>query len=943
MSFNAYRATAFNHAHENHAFNQLHDLLQSHWAEQDEPLHLLGNFYIDGGEVDALIIKRNAIIVIDFKDYAGNLKFSENGRWLMDGKEVRGGNKTNPYHQIRDNKYQLLNYLKRYVSFQSSPNLGHIAGVCLFHQGVEFDAGTLPHNISRWFHIADISRAVRITDAIVSPEISLSNTDINAILTQLNVPLYYPDGRPEEVKFTPIDDEAKFLRGVVNESLNSEQQKALVAIKDWLLHSEQKVFSLGGAFCTGKIKLLKAATEHIVQQGKSPVYLAPNARIANLYKGHDFSDVKSVYSWLYAGMPSYMKNGKASYPVMLDAIDAENEVLVFLDSHLLGDDFFETDTTIYGSGFILQDLLNTLLGKLPECAGEQSLIELKVLPKILLAGDPYQLTRGARDRTLLSCQVFEKKKIQYSYVELNSQDRGNEAPVERLDFQKPLIEQLQARKFTQLPVCEQGTIKTIIKGEQTDSIAHSLLKWPRESVYLCAKNETAHGVNCSIRRKYLAASDDDLLVVGDIVDLHNRTPKLNAGSFGTGEIESINAGVFGRVVEVGSNVVTKSLTLKGRDRPLSLRFATATVEFAGSVSGIRYLPDFLAAPKPELTQDQIIALQVWAREAVEEQLGDERAALERLEFDNLAQYEAKAPLFTKKYNSLLMNSPYTNVARLRFGYSSTVHRAQSHEPLQKVVLNGSSAHDTENPATDSYFRWLYTASICTSDTLLILDYPELTPLSKTQWSSSSARLVPIAVKPTLYYSQDRVSTDDELAVPLPEGFSNPEPRLLALLLTIYDLIGESTWHIEGITQHNYRERYRFSCDDGALELDLDYNGKYEVSVGVVTVVSGAPELGNRIKQQLYTPPIFTDPNVETAVALFDSHIACKDWSIIASDEKNHKVFLIIEHQLGRVKVELNVPYIDSSISKNGVISSVKVQQADNADVIAQFEKDFMYG
>jgi len=139
MTFKAYRAAPFSYAHENRIFNQLHDILFAHWAEQDEPLHLLGNFYIDGAEIDALVIKRNAIIVIDFKDYGGRLKFSENNKWTIDGNTVRGGNKTNPYQQIRDNKFQLLNYLDSRVQFQSSPNLGHIAGLCLFHQAIDFN------------------------------------------------------------------------------------------------------------------------------------------------------------------------------------------------------------------------------------------------------------------------------------------------------------------------------------------------------------------------------------------------------------------------------------------------------------------------------------------------------------------------------------------------------------------------------------------------------------------------------------------------------------------------------------------------------------------------------------------------------------------------------------------------------------------------------------
>ena len=158
-----------------------------------------------------------------------------------------------------------------------------------------------------------------------------------------------------------------------------------------------------------------------------------------------------------------------------------------------------------------------------------------------------------------------------------------------------------------------------------------------------------------------------------------------------------------------------------------------------------------------------------------------------------------------------------------------MHRAQAYDPISRVILDGRSAHDTDNPATDSYFRWLYTATTCTSDALQILDYPDLTPLSKAQWVFGGVRLVPITYKPTLYYRQDRNPTDDELATPLPGGFSNPDPRLLSVLLTIYELIDDTDWRVDTITQHNYKERYTFSSDRGQV-IRFDYNGKYEVSV-----------------------------------------------------------------------------------------------------------------
>jgi hypothetical protein len=930
MTFKAYRSGQFEHAHENIAFNHLHDLLERQWRDQDEPLYLFGNFFAGGTEFDALILKRNAVIVIDLKDYGGNLVFSENGRWKIDGTVVRGGTQTNPYQQIRTNKFRLLDYFKEYLDFQSAPNLGHIAGLCLFHQAIDFDASSLPQNISRWFHITDMRSVIRSTDAIVSSGISFSNRDLEAIISKLDVPVFHPDGRPVETLQPIYDDEESAMPSM----LNGEQTRSYVAIHDWLADTNKKVFSLAGAFYTGKTKILKAVVDEIVSSGKTPLFLAPNSRIANRYKSSGFSDVSSIYSWLYAGSPNEIRNDKAIYPIAREPIDADREVVVILDAHLLGNDLFETETSVYGSGHILSDFVGSLKGV--DLSSESK--SANALPKILLIGDPYQLTRGSRDKSLLGCQIFEQEGIECARAEVNSQDRDDQAPIERLNFQNVLVGQIKAQKFTELPLCQQGSIKTIAKGEHTDDIAASLLKWPRRAVYLCPTNDRAQIVNMRIRRKYLGAPSMDFLVPGDIVDIHNRTLDLQVNQFDERASEWISSGEFARVVSADVDVQTKSISLKGRESATTVRFANAKIECCGRTSEIFYLPDYLAAPKPELTQDQTIALQIWAREEAEEKLAKQKEKLDPAAIQSAEHDLAKAQ-YQKQRNDLILASRYTNAARLRYAYAVTVHRAQAYEPLSLVVLDGQAAHDTDNPATDSYFRWLYTATICTSDALHILGYPELTPLSKAEWSFEAVRHVPITFKPTLYFKKDREPTDAELSTPLPSGFSNPKPELLALLLTVYELVNDTDWYLETITQHNYKERYTFSSDRGEVSIDLNYNGKYEVSVGKATVERGPEVLAKEIKGLLNTVPFYSDQNIEMAVSIFKDYLARKQWSIISIDEKPYKVYLIADHEVGKVKLELNVP----SDSKKGLVSSVKLHQADSKEAADQFKKDFLDG
>ena len=735
------------------------------------------------------------------------------------------------------------------------------------------------------------------------------------------------------------------MSSLLNDTLNSEQTKALVAIKDWLADTNNKAFSLAGAFYTGKSKVLKFAVHEFVRNGKTLLYLAPNASIADRYKDRGFSDVSSIYSWLYAGS-HIIRNGKKVYPVDHKPIDPDKVVIVVFDSHLLGNEFcaFVMDTTVYGSGYILSDFLNSLTRSDSNAPDAQASLELTALPKIFLLGDPYQLTRGARDKSLLGCQIFEQRKVSFIRTELKSQDRDGLAPIEMLDFQLPLTRQIEDMKFVQLPLCQQGSIKTIAKDEHTDSIANSLIKWPRRTAYLCSTNARAQTVNDGIRKKYLGAHSFGLLTEGDIVDIRNRTPNLQVNEYEQTEVEWVSPGQFARVASSDARIETKSITLKGRKNLTSVDLARASIEYSGGNAEILYLTDFQSSSEPELTQDQTIALLIWAREEATKTLAPEKKILDKiLESTNKEddRYKEEHQKYQIRLSNLIIESRYTNAARLRYAYALTVHRAQTYDPFPKVVLDGSCAHDTDNPATDSYFRWLYTATTCTSDSLQILDYPELTPLSKAQWSFETVRLVPIIFKPRLYYQQDRLPTDAELAVPLPSGFSNLEPRLLSLLLTVYELINDTDWRVESITQHNYRESYFFTSDRGEVTVDLDYSGEYEVSVGKVQVDSGHQDLLSEIKNLLFTDPIFRDENIATVVSIFRDHLARKNWAVVSLDEKNYKVFLIAEHNIGKIKIELNVPF--AGASKKGMISSVKVQQADSKVVADQFEADFVNG
>lgn len=180
MPIKVYRNRKFGTTHENKIFDDLIEKLSLEWEESEELIIILGNFYCAGTEIDALVVKNDSISIVDFKDYGGEIIFSENSDWKADGVNIKGGNKTNPYLQVHYNKFELLNYLKEKNIFNkgNNVNLGHISGIILFHQQISFDKNTIPRKISSWFHVTDFSNISILLRQITSKNINLSNDEI---------------------------------------------------------------------------------------------------------------------------------------------------------------------------------------------------------------------------------------------------------------------------------------------------------------------------------------------------------------------------------------------------------------------------------------------------------------------------------------------------------------------------------------------------------------------------------------------------------------------------------------------------------------------------------------------------------------------------------------------------------------------------------------------
>ncbi len=196
MPIKAYRSGPFRYTHENRAFDKLYRELESVWGQSDELVVLLGNFYCGGRELDAAVLRCNSITLIDFKNYGGRIKYSENGPWCADDVQVGGGSKANPFLQLRAYKHAFIDFVK---GLNISPvgkyhDFTHVGAMVIFAEPIVFVENQIQGSARPWFHVTDSDRAIGRLSQVYSSQINLSQDEIRGIVAALEIPEYVPVG-----------------------------------------------------------------------------------------------------------------------------------------------------------------------------------------------------------------------------------------------------------------------------------------------------------------------------------------------------------------------------------------------------------------------------------------------------------------------------------------------------------------------------------------------------------------------------------------------------------------------------------------------------------------------------------------------------------------------------------------------------------------------------
>lgn len=242
----AFRVGNFDNTAEREQFRFLCEQLKAHNENSNEFCVLAGNYNI-GCELDALFIKKDAIIAIEFKNYGGKVIANENGEWTCDGKVIKGGSRKTVLQQARINHSTLKKELK--ALGVSKENIKDVPTLIIFNQPVEI-ANNLSVTNRSWLHITDNEHFIEKLDDITCPNTDFDPLGIVNLAEILNLNSFYLPEFSNATYEKPIEpiDKIELFEEIKNYETHAEEKKQdekangkEVELKSFIIENEDSI------------------------------------------------------------------------------------------------------------------------------------------------------------------------------------------------------------------------------------------------------------------------------------------------------------------------------------------------------------------------------------------------------------------------------------------------------------------------------------------------------------------------------------------------------------------------------------------------------------------------------------------------------------------------------------------------------------------------------
>ncbi|HET7089044.1 MAG TPA: nuclease-related domain-containing protein, partial [Anaerolineae bacterium] len=181
----------FDTQHEQVALARFMYDMEQRLGRKREIYFVLANCLVGGNQIDLVILKQNAIIVVELKECHEPFRATENGKWLTPSGRVVGTGSENPLEQVGRYRRRWINFLRHRGSRFLSPaslrdlTVEHVTSfVCIspkLHPSVNQDIPPLP-----WFRLTGLDQIVGLLEQH-SSDFKFTEADLRRLIKDLNL------------------------------------------------------------------------------------------------------------------------------------------------------------------------------------------------------------------------------------------------------------------------------------------------------------------------------------------------------------------------------------------------------------------------------------------------------------------------------------------------------------------------------------------------------------------------------------------------------------------------------------------------------------------------------------------------------------------------------------------------------------------------------------
>jgi hypothetical protein len=592
--------------------------------------------------------------------------------------------------------------------------------------------------------------------------------------------------------------------------LTKDQNQIVKQINEFLTDTKQNVFLLNGYAGTGKTFITKGITQYLEKIGREFTIMAPTGKATKVISDKTLQPASTIHRVIYNydNVKEYKVDGvegSETYRCYADLkvnIDTSEAIYIIDEASMVSDRYSDGEFFRFGSGYLLKDLMKYI-----------NIDHNDHNKKIIFIGDNAQLPPVGMNTSPALDASYLKENYQVAVasgylteVVRQKGDSGvlNNAAMLRDGLEQNIFNKLkfEVNNSDVFNLSSENLLSTYL-----DSCDRKVSR-TGESIIIASSNRQVAEYNRLVREHLFTGQQQ--MVAGDKVISVANHYRANA---------CITNGEFGMIKEILSphaESISVVISVKGDTgemikRKVDLSFRDVVLGFRDDYGNPFYfeakiIENLLYNDQPTLSSDEHKALYV--------------------HFLN-RNPELRRKGNEQKLRIALLQDPYFNAFKIKFGYAITGHKAQGSE--WKTVFLQCQTH--QKALTKDYFRWLYTAITRASDTLYVMNPPQL--------RLGDGMKIAGAYQPKAVNFDNSVPQGVEVVRPSSEAtnlitamkfdFQTDIPQLKKLYQLVDACIEGTGITVVDVLHYNYQDRYILQRGNERASISFNYKGNWKVS------------------------------------------------------------------------------------------------------------------